>query len=145
MKKILSLVLFLTSLPAFATATALTVKAVSETPVLLGTVACDTANGNSLSNVSENVLLYAKNTTGASSATVTVTVQTASITIPGFGPLTKSSITQTLAAGAEYLIGPFPGQAFNDSGSLVQLTCGGAGNVGVTFTAFSAAKLMKIP
>lgn len=133
---------FLFSAQAFGSN--VTVGALSETPVLLGASAVDTA-GNSVYNYNENVILYFKNTDGASSASVTIVAQSTSQNIPGYGPVTKSNITQTLAAGAEYVIGPFPAQAFNNSNQQIIISYGGAIPSALTIAAFKSTKLLKIP
>ena len=84
--------------------TALTVSQIARAGVQkpsTGTAA-DTANGNSFVNDGRTIL-FAKNTNGAStSRTVTVTP---TATVDG---LSATGRTKTMAAGEEWIFGPFP-------------------------------------
>ncbi|MCZ6721845.1 MAG: hypothetical protein O7A65_09920, partial [Proteobacteria bacterium] len=57
----------------------------------------------------------------ASAHTATVTVQDSSVTVAGFGALTKTNPQVSVPASGERWIGPFA-EAFNDATGFVQVT-----------------------
>lgn len=141
------MVILALSVSAFATPTTVVPKSSSETPVQVGAIAVDSGNGNQVANLAENVILFFQNSAanGASTATVTITAQTTTQNIPGYGPVTKSNITQTLGGGSTYYIGPLPAQAFNDANGNVQITYSGAVPSLLLISPVTSTKLLKIP
>lgn len=131
-----NLAVLLLSLNALAVETALTVTEISETPILLPYENADNSNGNSFSNRSGDVFLSLLLPTGsAGSATVTVTAQTTSTEVPGFGVLTKADLVVALSVGEEKIVGPFPSQSWNDNSGNVILAITGTGASDVDFAA----------
>lgn len=129
-------VLLLSPVNALGVETALTVTEISETPILLPYENADNSNGNSFSNRSGDAFLSLLLPVGsAGSATVTVTAQTTSTEVPGFGVLTKSDLVVALAVGEEKIVGPFPAQAWNDNSGNVILAITGTGASDVDFAA----------
>jgi len=117
--------------PAFAV-TAITPVVPTETVNTTGFITSDGINGNSVKNPAGDIILIFRNDTAASAAVATVTVQSATRTIPGFGSVTKSNITCTLAAGGtSCTVGPFPPQFWNDGNSNLQLSYTGDGSSNV--------------
>lgn len=110
-----------------AAPTALTVVKSSETPAALSLESADTANGNSFANTNGDVLAIIKNEHETNAETFIFAVQNATKTVEGWGPLTKASISVSVSAGAQKVVGPFPTQAFNDANGLVQVTYTGTG------------------
>lgn len=58
----------------------------------------------------------------ASAKTVTITAQSTSATLSGYGTVTKADTALSVAAGAVAVIGPFPKPAFNDVSGYAQIT-----------------------
>lgn len=83
-----------------------------------------TSTGDLALNTDGKLLLHAKNL-GAATATVTVTAQTTSREIPGFGTLTRADIVATLAPSEEAFLGPFPKSSFNTASGNVSISYGG--------------------
>jgi hypothetical protein len=78
--------------------------------------------------------LYVNNG-GSGSITVTVTAQNTTIKPPGGGGvMTKSNITDTIAAGKEGLMGPFPPGFFNNS----------VGQISITYSAVTSVKVLAV-
>lgn len=127
-------------------ATAITVQALTETwgTIASGASAVDTVNGNSIKNLSENVMIYARNTGTSGSAVITIAPANTSINIPGYGVITKASQAVTLGANQDALVGPFPAALWNDGNGNLQLTYTGSAS-NVFLTAFSSSKLAKVP
>lgn len=109
-------------------ATLVASTSMTEASVALASVAADTVNGNSFDNTNGNVFVYVKNTHATNAHTFNFTVQTTSVTKEGYGTLTKATPTAVVVpALSDALVGPFPKQAYNDNGNLVQLTFSGTG------------------
>lgn len=119
--------------------TALTVGSVSETELDVTTLEnADTSNNNSAANLNGDVMLLLDNP-GASTATVTVTAQTTSKNVSGYGPMTKADKVVTLTTGQTKLVGPFPAKTWNDGNGNLIITAGGAGAADVDLKAFRIA------
>jgi hypothetical protein len=98
--------------------TALTVQEISETAWTQELTAANQSAGNTIANPNGDVFLILKSTTGTSS--VVIAARNATVTIPGYGPLTKSNMTVTVASGATKIVGPFVSRSWNSSaGNLV--------------------------
>jgi len=117
---------------AFATPTTLTVTEYTDAAVAAASNAADTSNGNRFKNTDENVFVMFQNTHGSNSSTVTITAQTTSKYVPGYGTLTRADISVVLAAGAVKFVGPLPRNIFNDASGYVNMTYSGTGTVVVT-------------
>lgn len=63
------------------------------------------------------VFLHVKNG-DASSKTVTVTPEVASTTVPGFGTVSKATVSVAIPNGEDRFIGPFPLTAFGASPAI---------------------------
>lgn len=106
---------------------ALTVSDVSETALTIGSSYANTVAGMYFPNAGGDVMVAIRNFESADSATVTFTVQDASIEVPGYGPLTKSSLAVAVTAGQTKIVGPFKTGPWNDSNERVQMTFSGSG------------------
>ncbi len=138
MKFIIALfVTFLSSI-VMAAPTTLTVQELSETAWTQSLTAADTANGNRVSNPNGDIFLILANP-GGTTADVIIDAATASVSVPGYGPLTKSDLTVSLGATTTKLVGPFSKRAWNDTSGFVQLTFSGAGSNNVTVKALRLA------
>ena len=107
---------------AYAAPTQLSVQTVTETVSDMTLNSADNSNGNKFVNREENVFLVIRNVHETQSATATITAQKTSLNIPGYGPVTKSSIAAQVLAGEIKVIGPFLRSVFNDSNEFVQIT-----------------------
>jgi len=139
MKYIISLLavlgIFLAPVTAYAVETPLTVATITEAGLDVTTPTdCDTGNNHSAVNSNGDVMLYLDNP-GGSTATVTITAQTTSKVVAGFGTLTKADRVITLLTTETFIAGPFTSQAFNDSSGNIIITCGGAGAADINLTA----------
>ncbi len=94
----------------------------------------DDTNGDLVTNTDGKTFIHCKNP-GAGAATVTVTAQVASVTLSGYGTMTKSNAVLSLAAGEEGFLGPFPTQTFNTSAGKLSITYGGASAADVDIVA----------
>lgn len=110
-------------------ATVLSVQQISESPAAPTYNAADTVNGNSFLNPDQNIYLHFKNNHATNSSTATITAQTTSLNIPGYGDVTIGNISVSLAALEEKVVGPFPAQAYNDANGYVQVSYAGTGTV----------------
>lgn len=137
-KSLFAFVLILFSATAFAQ-TALTVATVTgDTPLDITTVEnADSGSGNTAANSNGDVMFFFHNN-GASSASVTITAQDTTVTVPGYGDLTKSDQVVSLSAGERYLAGPYPAAPWNNTSGQVVLNYGGAGAADVDVKAFRA-------
>ncbi|CAO3428687.1 hypothetical protein [Azospirillum argentinense] len=90
----------------------LTVQAISEAGAAL-TYAAAASGGDTFVNADDRTFLHVKNGS-ASSVNVTVTAQTTSTNVPGFGPVTKANQVVAVPANGDRLIGPLPTKAFNN-------------------------------
>jgi hypothetical protein len=128
---VLSLVgILLSPVNALGVETALTVTRLNETAILIPHENADDVNGNSVSNRTGDVFLSLLLPTGsAGSATVTVTAQTTSTDVVGYGVLTKADNVVSLNVGEQKVVGPFPPKSWND----------GNGNLILSFTGTGAA------
>lgn len=134
--KFLALILVLLSIPAWAVPTALTVQEISETAFTEVFTDADQANTNSVSNPNGDVFLMLQNPTGSpGTGVVTISAGTATVEIPGFGPLTKSDLAVSLTAGEVKIVGPLQSRAWNNSSGLIILTTTGAGSASVAMKA----------
>ena len=97
----------------------LTVQSISEAGAAL-TYTAAASGGDVFPNADDRTFLHVKNG-DAASKTVTITAQTTSATVAGFGVVTKANRTVTVPAGEDRLIGPFPTKAFNNSSSQVEV------------------------
>lgn len=71
----------------------------------------------------ERTFLHVENG-GASEITVTVTAQSSSLHVEGYGTLARANLSVAVPAGEGRMIGPFPPNAFKDS----------SGNVAVSYS-----------
>lgn len=117
MKKLALLLLVFLSLPAFGVQTALTVQEISETEYQVSASAADQTNGNSVANPNGDVFLLLSSTAGT--CVHTLAAGTASVEVPGYGPLTKSNLAVSCGSGVQKLVGPFQTKAWNTSGNLL--------------------------
>jgi len=132
MKSLVSILLILFTVPVFAVPTTLSIVSTTETAALFADTAADTANGNQMRNNNCDLVLLLRNSHATNSSTVTVAAAASSFTIPGYGVLTKSNASVSLAAGEHKHIGPLPCVLWNDSNGFVQVTYSGTGTVLVT-------------
>ena len=138
---VLNLAGILLSPNCFAIETALTVTRLTETSILLPYENADNVNGNSISNRTGDVFLALLLPSGsAGSATVTLTAQTTSTTVPGFGPMTKADLVIALAVGEEKVVGPFAVGAWNNATGNLILSFTGTGASDVDVAALRAIK-----
>ena len=110
----------------------LTVKKLTEAGDTVSLVAA-AAGGDQYKNAF-HTFLYVDNQ-DAASTNVTITVQTATVDINGFGNLTKADKVVSIAAGVTVCIGPLP-SAFNDASGYVQVSYTAA--TGMTVSAITA-------
>ena len=123
--KYLVLFLMTLSLNLFAAETAFTVTSLSETVAAISYESVDTTNGNSASNPNGDLFLLLYNASGADAATVTITAQSTTKTVAGWGTLAKSDNVITMALGTRKMVGPFRKTAWNDSSGNVIITTTG--------------------
>lgn len=100
--------------------TALTVQEISETPWTQSLTAADQTSGNTILNPNSDVFLILKSATGT--ASVQVTARDATVEIPGYGPLTKSNMTISIASGDTAIVGPFVSRSWNSSAGKIVLS-----------------------
>lgn len=113
---------------------ALTVQSLGETALDVGgnLENADSGSGDTAANPNGQLYLYMENNDGsANSATVTITAQKTSKDVPGWGSLTKSDITVSLADGEAKMVGPLPKTPYNNS----------SGNVAISYTGDGAASV----
>lgn len=125
---------------AFAAPTAVTPVNISETSSEPTQTDVDAVNGNSVINTDGDVMLWIENGSGTLSLTATLAAQTTSLVIPGYGTVTKSDITCTLAIGESCFIGPVSKTFYNDGNGRLQLTFTGAGSANADLIAFKAQR-----
>jgi len=112
----------------------LTVQTIASTGLVPSYAAAAVAGDKFLND--GRTFIQIKNT-NAATRLITITAQKTSTTKPGFGPLTVSNYTYTIAATTgDVMLGAFP-QAFND----------GDGNVNVTYEAVTNVSIgaFKLP
>jgi hypothetical protein len=68
----------------------------------------------------QRTFLHVVNGSGAD-ITVTVTAQSTSTTVSGYGAVSKANLSIVVTAGESRFIGPFPPVAFKDSSGLVHV------------------------
>jgi len=112
----------------------LTVQTISETDAIITKANSDVGGGDLVPNAGGDVFLVLDNP-GASTATVTITVQNATHNVPGKGPLIKASIVVTLLTTEEKTVGPFNSRVWNNSSAQLVLSYGGAGAADVDVAA----------
>lgn len=140
---IANLIMFFMVSTSFGVETAITIQTTSETKITptASTGAADESNGFSVANLNCDVMLLVDNTTAAT-ATVTVTAQDVSVTVPGFGPLSKSNATVALSGAVErHIIGPFPCETFNNSSGAIVGTITGTNAANVAISPFRFDRL----
>jgi hypothetical protein len=140
MKKFISLLLLFIPVILTATPTALTVTKLSETSANIPWENADNANGNSALNNNGDVFFLFKNGSGVSTATVTITAQSAAPSVSGYGPLTKSNVTVSLAASGEEMVGPFNALVWNNSSDQIIVSYAGDASADVDVAALRAVK-----
>jgi hypothetical protein len=105
---------------------------------LVPTFAAVAVGGDVVTNSDGKTLIHVKNASGTS-ATVTVTAQSATVTHGGYGTVTRANFAATLSsAGAEVILGPFPTGAFNNSSDQIVISYSGGGAAGLTIAAYKA-------
>ncbi len=134
MKILMILFMLVISMTALAVPTAVTVFTPTETADITVFVDVDDTNGNEVKNAAGDVILIFENP-GLSSATATVNVQVASITVPGFGAVTKASVSCVMATLGHCVVGPFTTRQWNDGNSKLQITYSGAGSADINIIA----------
>jgi hypothetical protein len=87
---------------------------------LAASYAAAAAGGDTVDNDGK-VVLHVKNG-GAGAINVTVAAQVASLSVEGYGTLTRSDVVVSVPAGGERFIGPFPPRAFNDANGRAAIT-----------------------
>jgi hypothetical protein len=128
MKHLFALLFILASAPAFATApTTVTATNLSETATTFDATAVDATNGNQIANNSGNLLLVIHDADASNACTATVTAQTTSVKVSGFGTMTKANLTIALTAGQTKAVGPLQSAPWNDGNGYVQVTYSGTG------------------
>lgn len=111
---------------------ALTVLNVAEAGLVPELVAAAAGGDNFVNGDDERTFLVVRNAS-AGPITVTVTAQSAAARVPGYGQMAKANLTVSVpATTGEKWIGPFAGQAFNDSAGLVQVTYSAVTSLTVT-------------
>lgn len=137
MKKstLVSLLLTLFASVALAVPTAITPISPSLTPNESVFVDVDETNGNSVLNSAGDVILIFQNTSGASAAVANVVVQNSSVSVPGYGVVSQATVTCSLAASEECVVGPFNPIFYNDGNSRLQITASGAGSASLNVSA----------
>ena len=119
--------------------TAITVQTTSETDITPGgtTGGTDHAAGWTVTNPNGDVMLLIENTAATGSAVITITAQDVSVTVPGYGPLTKANLSITVGVNAQKIVGPFPPRVWNDtSGNIAGPAITGAGNADIIIHPF---------
>lgn len=114
---------------AFAAETAITPIEPSETASESVFTAVDTTNGNSIQNPAGDVILIIQNTHASDQGTATIEVQDGTVSYPGIGEVTKSSVTCTLDSDEECIVGPFPPIFWNDGNSNLIVTNNASGSL----------------
>ena len=117
-------------------ATALAVQVISESSVAPAANSADVANGNSVPNLNGDVFLLLKNADVSNPATCTITAQNGTLSVPGYGPMTKANLAVVVAFGTEQIVGPFKQGPWNDGNGNLQLTYSGAGDVNLKVSPF---------
>lgn len=93
------------------------------------TYAAAAGGGDEFDNSSGSVFLFVKN--GATACDVTITTQSTSVEVTGYGTLTIGDVDVTVPATEDRMIGPFPKTRFNDGSNMVQVTYDDVSNVTV--------------
>lgn len=97
-----------------------------------------TGGGDTANNARGDVVLHAKNGSGGA-LTVTVTAQSTSRDVAGYGSLTKADASVSVGAGSEAFLGPFPRDAFNDASDDIAIAYPG----GVTSLTIAALRVPR--
>jgi len=95
----------------------LTIQKISELGLNPAYSAADVVGDTFQNNSNGNRFVHVKNG-GASSITVTVSPAVASISLAGYGVLSKPAVEVAIPASAERMIGPFPFSAFGANPDL---------------------------
>jgi hypothetical protein len=118
---VLAIVLLAICMGTASAATQTTQLLQEGSPVALNSVyAAATSAGDSAQN-DGHTFIAVKNG-GGSTVTVTVTPGNPTRAVPGVGVVTKPTVTVSVAASGEALIGPFPPIYFNDANGNVNWT-----------------------
>ena len=139
MKNLILVLSMLFSCLVFAEPTAVTPVSITEAGYELSLSSVDATNGNSVLNTDGDIILYFYNN-GTPASTPTVEVQNSSVTLPGYGPVTKTDVTCSLLGSEMCIIGPLPTRFYNDGNGKIQLTFTGAGSGNVDMLAFKAKR-----
>jgi len=126
--------------------TAIVVQTTSETAITptASTGATDHVAGWTVTNPNGDMMLLIENTAGTGDGVVVITAQDPSVTVPGFGPLTKANISITVGINSQRLVGPFPKNSWNDSNGNVAgpaITGTGNGDIAISPFRFNPANL----
>jgi hypothetical protein len=127
----IALLIALFSLNLFAVPTNISVVTTGQAAAAFADVTGDTVNGNQIRNNNGDLVLLLRNSHGTDSVTVTIDAPSTSYSIPGYGTLTRSDISVSLAAGEMKHVGVL-NSTWNDANGYVQLTYTGTGTPKVT-------------
>lgn len=116
---------------------ALTIQVIDEDG-LEASYAAASGGGDSAANGKGDVVLHAKNASGGA-LTVTVTAQSTTRSVAGYGDLTKGDASVSVPAAGEAFLGPFPRDAFNDASGDIAITYPG----GVTSLTIAALRVPR--
>lgn len=92
----------------------LTTQEITESGLDATYATADAAGDTVTNDTTERTFVHVKNGS-ASQMTVTVTPEVTTKDVPGFGELTKSSISVDVDASGEQFIGPFPYDAYGSA------------------------------
>lgn len=135
MKYLIVALFFMVSSMALAVPTIKTVQEISETPFTQANVTVDSVNGDRFYNPNGDVFLVLNNP-GASAGDFVIASQALSVDVPGYGPVVKSNLTVTVAAGVTKIVGPFAKRAWNNSDGYLTVTYSGAGAATLAIKAY---------
>lgn len=138
MKNLLFFLVLFLAVPAFATPTTVTSTNLSDSATTFDGTAVDNTNGNQIRNLAGNLLLCFHDTDASNACTATITAQTTSVKVVGYGTMTKANLAVALTAGQTKCVGPLTAGSWNDSSSYVQVTYTGTGCSSTKINAFTA-------
>lgn len=95
----------------------LTVQQIVEAGLEATYSSCDVGGDTFANDTTNRTFIHVKNG-DASEHTVTVTPQTTSKDVAGFGTMTKPNISVAITAGEDRFIGPFPVGAFSNAPAI---------------------------
>lgn len=120
---------------------AVTVNEIDDSAAVAFTpVDADEASGDTFVNSNGDLALYFINESGTDAATVTLTAQETSKDVSGYGQMSKSNLTISLAAGEDKIVGPLEKRAWNDSSGNVNAAYSGTAAASVKVYAFRLKK-----